>query len=114
MFQLRNVQVHGSILQELKRGQRRDIGGIKRSWRLVSPQPASHNRYSVLNGQNKTNFNHHIEREVGRTLKPLREVWLNIGLERVDTHQGVSVKALLDSGATGLFISKKLAEKQGF
>ena len=46
------------------------------------------------------------EREVRRTLKPLREVWLNIGLEKVDTHEGVSVKALLDSGATGLFMSK--------
>jgi len=54
------------------------------------------------------------EREVRQTLKPLREVWLNIGLEKVDTHEGVSVKALLDSGATGLFMSKKLAERQGF
>jgi len=51
---------------------------------------------------------------VRRTLKPLREVWLDIGLERVDTHKGVSVKALLDSRATGLFMSKKLAERQGF
>jgi len=28
----------------------------------------------------------------------LREVWLNIGVEKVDTHEGVIVKALLDSG----------------
>ena len=54
------------------------------------------------------------EREVRQTLKLLREVWLNIGLEKVDTHEGVSMKALLDSGATGLFMSKKLAERQGF
>jgi len=54
------------------------------------------------------------EREVRQTLKPLREVWLDIGLEKVDTHEGVSVKALLDSGATGLFMSKRLAERQGF
>jgi len=60
------------------------------------------------------NFNHHTEREVRRTLKLLREVWLNIGLEKVNTHEGVSVKALLDSGATGLFMSKGLAERQGF
>jgi len=51
---------------------------------------------------------------VRRTLKPLKEVWLNIGLERVNTHKGVSVKTLLDSRAAGLFISKRLAEKQGF
>jgi len=57
---------------------------------------------------------HHTEREVKWTLKLLREVWLNIGLEKVDTHEGVSVKALLDSGATGLFMSKRLAERQGF
>jgi len=60
------------------------------------------------------NFDHHTEREVRQILKPLRKVWLNIRLERVDTHKGVSVKALLDSRATGLFMSKKLAEKQGF
>jgi len=57
---------------------------------------------------------HYTEREVRRTLKLLREVWLNVGLEKVDTHEGVSVKALLDSGATGLFMSKRLAERQGF
>ena len=57
---------------------------------------------------------HYTEREVKWTLKPLREVWLNVGLEKVDTHEGVSVRALLDSGAMGLFISKRLAERQGF
>ena len=59
------------------------------------------------------NSDHSTEREVRRTLKPLREVWLNVGLEKVDTHEGVSVKALLDSRAT-LFMSKKLAERQSF
>jgi len=80
----------------------------------VSPRLASQNKYSVLYGQNKMDSDDSTEREVRRTLKPLREVWLNIGLEKVDTHEGVSVKALLDSGATGLFMSKKLAERQGF
>ena len=72
---------------------------------------ASHNRYSVLYEQNKMNFDHHTERKVRGTLKPLREVWLNVRLERVDTYEGVSVRALLDSRATGLFMSKKLAER---
>ena len=44
----------------------------------------------------------------------LREVWLNIGIERIDTHEGVVVKALLDSGATGMFMDKKMAAKHGF
>jgi len=46
--------------------------------------------------------------------KPLREVWMNVGIEKVDTHKGRTVKALLDSGATGLFMSKSLAQKGGY
>jgi len=57
---------------------------------------------------------HCTEREVRWTLKSLREVWLNVRLEKVDTHEGMSIRVLLDSGATGLFMSKKLAERQGF
>jgi len=34
----------------------------------------------------------------------LREVWLNIGVEKIDMHEGVTVKALLHSGATGIFM----------
>ena len=56
-------------------------------------------------------ISHHTKREVRQILKPLREVWLNVRLERVDTYEGVSVRALLDSRATGLFMSKKLAER---
>ena len=44
----------------------------------------------------------------------LREVWLNIGVEKVDTHEGITVKALLDSGATGMFMDKKMAAKYRF
>ena len=53
-------------------------------------------------------------REVRRTFKPLREVWMNVGIEKVDTHEGKTVRALLDSGATGLFMSKSLAQKGGY
>ena len=44
----------------------------------------------------------------------LREVWLNIGVEKVDIHEGITVKALLDSGMTGMFMDKKIAAKHGF
>ena len=54
------------------------------------------------------------QREVRQTLKLLREVWLNVGLERIDTHKEVSVRVLLDSRAMGLFMNKRLAKKQGF
>ena len=53
-------------------------------------------------------------REVRQTFKPLREVWMNMGIEKVDTHEGRTVKALLDCGATGLFMSKNLAQKRGY
>ena len=39
---------------------------------------------------------------------------LNIGVEKVDTHEGVIVKALLDSGITGMFMDKKMVAKHGF
>ena len=54
------------------------------------------------------------ERVVRRTMRPLRAVWMKVGLEKVDTHEGVTVDALLDSGATGLFMNKEFVEKNGF
>ena len=47
----------------------------------------------------------------GRTL---REVTVKIGLKRIDTQKGITVEALLDSGATGLVMSSEFAKKQGF
>ena len=39
---------------------------------------------------------------------------MKIGLERVDTQEGITVEVLLDSGATGLVISSEFARKQDF
>jgi len=36
------------------------------------------------------------------------------GMEKVDTHKGVTVKALLDSGTTRMFADKNFVEKNGF
>jgi len=41
-------------------------------------------------------------------------VTVKIGLERIDTQEGVTVEALLDSGAMGLVMSLEFAKKQGF
>ena len=46
--------------------------------------------------------------------KPLREVTIKIGLERLDTQEGIMVEALLDSGATGLVMSSEFTRKKGF
>ena len=35
----------------------------------------------------------------------LREVTVKIGLERINIQEGITVEALLDSGATGLVMS---------
>ena len=35
-------------------------------------------------------------------------------MEKVDSHEGVSVKALLDSGAMGMFADKKFVERNSF
>ena len=53
-------------------------------------------------------------RDLRQILQPLKEVWINIGLERVDNHKGILVKALLDSRATGMFADRKFIKKNGF
>jgi len=53
-------------------------------------------------------------KEVRRTFKMLREVWLNIGVEKIDMHKGVMIKALLDSGTTGMFMDRQTAARYGF
>ena len=53
-------------------------------------------------------------REVRQTFKPLREVWMNVSIKRIDTYEGRIVKVLLDSGATGMFMSRNLAEKEEY
>ena len=54
------------------------------------------------------------QRDVRRIFKMLREIQLNIGVEKVDMHKCIIVKALLDSGITGMFMDKKIAVKHRF
>jgi len=44
----------------------------------------------------------------------LREVWLNIRVEKIDMHEGIMIKALLDSGTTGMFMDRQTAARHGF
>ncbi len=37
---------------------------------------------------------------------------MKIGLERIDTQEGITVESLLDSGATGLVISLEFAKNR--
>jgi len=91
----------------------------KENWRTVSSQLASNNLYSILRPEklgNKTRFSNNTKRVKGVqcTLQPLREVWMKVGLEKLESYKGVAVKALLDSRATGLFIDMTFAKEKGF
>ena len=44
----------------------------------------------------------------------MRKVTVKIRLKRIDTQEGITVEALLDSGVTGLVMSSEFARKQGF
>jgi len=39
---------------------------------------------------------------------------MDIGIEKVDMHKGITVKVLLDSGATGMFMDQRMAAKHRF
>ena len=85
----------------------------------MSSRLAFNNVYSVLHPEklgNKLNSINTTERvrDIQRTLRPLREVWLKVGLEKLESHEGIAVKALLDSGATGLFMDTTFAKEKGF
>ena len=53
-------------------------------------------------------------KEIRRTFKMLREVWLNIRVEKIDMHEGIVIKALLDSGTTGMFMDRQTTARHGF
>ena len=54
------------------------------------------------------------QRDVRRTFKMLREVWLNIGVEKMDIYKGITVKVLLDSSMTRMFMDRKMVVRNGF
>ena len=39
---------------------------------------------------------------------------MNIGVEKIDMHEGVMIKALLDSGTTGMFMDRQTAARHRF
>jgi len=44
----------------------------------------------------------------------LREVWLNVGVEKLDMHEGITIKALLDSSTTEMFMDKRIVARHEF
>ena len=75
--------------------------------------------YSVLYPEklgNKVSCQSNTEgvRDVQYTLRPLREVQIKIGLEKLENYEGVAVKVLLDSSTTRLFIDVQFVKRKGF
>ena len=44
----------------------------------------------------------------------LREVRLNIGVEKIDMYEDITVEALLDSSVIEMFMDRKFVETSGF
>jgi len=103
-----------------KRGKFQTIGQFKKGRESRVPQLDSNNRFYVLTkmkvGTSDSEGTKKKEVEVKKTKgeESLREITVKIRLERIDTQEGVTVEALLDSGAIGLVMSSEFAKKQGF
>jgi len=86
-----------------------------REKKVARPREAKAQQSSTWSGELKRAAREGGSRkEVRRTFKILREVWLNIGVEKIDIHEGVMIKALLDSGVTGMFMDRQTAVRHGF
>ena len=44
----------------------------------------------------------------------LREVWMSIRVEKLNMYEGVTIKALLDSSATRMFMDKRIVARHRF
>jgi len=98
--QQRKRRWHKSAAKEEKVAQPREAKAQQSGAQLGEPESAAREGGS--------------QKEVRRTFKMLREVWLNIGVEKIDTHEGVMIKVLLDSGTKEMFMDRQTAARHGF
>jgi len=101
--------------KEQSGAQARDSRSAARKEKAAQPKEAKAQQSGTRSGEPESAAKEGGSRkEVRRTFKMLREVWLNIGVEKIDTHEGVMIKALLNSGATGMFMDRQTAARHGF
>jgi len=95
------------------------FGQFKRGGESRISQLDSYNKFNVLATEinadiskpERTKKKMEVRKAEG---KVLREVMVKIRLERIDMQEGITVEALLDSGATELVMSSEFVKKQGF
>ena len=103
-----------------KKGKFRTIRQFKRGGESRVPQLNSNNRFHVLTkmkvGTSDSKETKKKEVEVRKTKKDelLRKITVKIGLERIDTQEGVTVEELLNNRAMGLVMSSEFVRKQEF
>ena len=101
--------------KEQSGAQARDSRSAARKEKAAQPKEAKAQQSGTRSGEPESAAKEGGSRkEVRRTFKMLREVWLNIGVEKIDMHEGVMIKALLNSGATGMFMDRQTAARHGF
>ena len=83
--------------------------------KAVWPREAKTQQSDVWSGEPKSVAKERdSQRDIRRMFKMLREVWMNIGVEKLDMHEGTTIKVLLDSGTIGMFMDKRMAARHGF
>ena len=86
---------------------------FKRGRESRIPQLYSHNRFNILANTIQVGTKNIEGRMKVRKVeeKPLRKVTVKIRLEKIDIQEGITVEALLDSGAIGLVMSSEFDQK---
>ena len=101
----RGEQRIGSNYKQAKEKERKAVCPVEGKVQQSSIQPEESESAAKEEGS---------QREIKRTFKILREVWLNIGVEKLDTHEDITIKALLDSNIIEMFMDRKMAARHGF
>ena len=81
--------------------------------RVMSVEEVRKDRRTILREEKKKKRLVEV-RKTKREEKSLRKIIVNIRLKRIDIQKGITVKALLNSGVTGLVMSSEFAKKKGF
>ena len=81
--------------------------------RVINVEEVRKNRRTILREEKKKKRFVEVRKTKGEE-KSLRKIIVKIRLKRIDIQKGITVKALLNSGVTGLVMSSEFAKKKGF